>query len=99
MNGNGSHKKKRRKLFIYGGIGLAIVLLIAVGVFAATRGGTKIDATKLANKKSFNIALLGVLSRHLDIAETAWLDAIRAALPEPLHAANLQAFELGRSSA
>ncbi len=58
-----------------------------------------IDATKLANKKSFNVALLGVLSRHLDIAETAWLDAIRAALPEPLHAANLQAFELGRSSA
>jgi hypothetical protein len=48
VNGNGSHKKKRRKLFIYGGIGLAIVLLIAVGVFAATRGGTKIDPTKLA---------------------------------------------------
>ena len=43
MNGNGNHKKKRRRLFIYGGIGLAIVLLIAVGVFAATRGGTKID--------------------------------------------------------
>src|ERR1700691_6558500 len=48
VNGNGNNKKKRRKLFIYGGIGVAIVLLIAIGVFAATRGGTKIDPTKLA---------------------------------------------------
>jgi len=55
-----------------------------------------VDATKLTNKKSFNVALLGVLSRHLDIAEAVWLDAIRAALPEKLHAANLQAFALGR---
>jgi indolepyruvate ferredoxin oxidoreductase, beta subunit len=50
----------------------------------------------LANKKSFNVALLGVLSRQLEIAETVWLDAIRAAFPERLHAANLQAFALGR---
>jgi HlyD family secretion protein len=56
VNGNGSHKKKRRKLFIYGGIGLAIVLLIAVGVFAATRGGTKIDATKLAKVERGDLA-------------------------------------------
>ena len=55
-----------------------------------------VDATKLTNKKSFNVALLGVLSRHLDIAETVWLDAIRAAFPEKLHAANFQAFGLGR---
>jgi len=38
-----------------------------------------IDATKLTNKKSGNVALLGVLSKHLDIAESVWLDAIRAA--------------------
>ena len=55
-----------------------------------------VDATKLGNKKSFNVALLGVLSRHLDFAETIWLDAIRAAFPKKLHAANLQAFALGR---
>ena len=48
VNGNGTNKKKRRRLFIYGGIALGIVLLIAVGVFAATRGGTKIDPSKLA---------------------------------------------------
>ena len=55
-----------------------------------------IDAKNLSNKKSFNVALLGVLSRHLALAETVWLDAIRAAFPEKLHAANLEAFALGR---
>ena len=56
MNGNGNNKKKRRRLFIYGGIGLAIVLLIAIGVFAATRGGTKIDPTKLAKVEKGDLA-------------------------------------------
>jgi HlyD family secretion protein len=56
VNGNGNHKKKRRRLFIWGGIGLAIVLLIAGGVFAATRGGTKIDPTKLAKVEKGDLA-------------------------------------------
>jgi HlyD family secretion protein len=56
VNGNGNHKKKRRKVFIYGGIGAAIVLLIAIGVFAATRGGTKIDPTKLAKVERGDLA-------------------------------------------
>ena len=56
MNGNGNNKKKRRKLFIYGGIGLGIVLLIAIGVFAATRGGTKIDPSKLAKVEKGDLA-------------------------------------------
>jgi HlyD family secretion protein len=56
VNGNGNNKKKRRRLFIYGGIGLGIVLLIAVGVFAATRGGTKIDPSKLAKVEKGDLA-------------------------------------------
>src|ERR1700730_10793506 len=56
VNGNGHNKKKRRKLFIYGGIGIGIVLLIAIGVFAATRGGTKIDPTKLARVEKGDLA-------------------------------------------
>lgn len=56
MNGNGNHKKKRRRLFIWGGVGLGIVLLIVGGVFAATRGGTKIDPSKLAKVERGDLA-------------------------------------------
>jgi len=56
VNGNGNGKKKRRRLMIWGGVGLGIVLLIAVGVFAATRGGTKIDPSKLAKVEKGDLA-------------------------------------------
>ena len=64
-------------------------------------GGTlivpdQIDAGKLTNRKSLNVSLLGLLSRHLPIAEEHWLAALRATLAEKLHEANLQAFALGR---
>ena len=55
-----------------------------------------VDAAKLANKKGLNVALLGVLSRHLDLAELHWLEALDAAFPEKLRPANRQAFALGR---
>jgi indolepyruvate ferredoxin oxidoreductase beta subunit len=53
----------------------------------------------LPNKRSLNVALLGALSPHLDIPVEALLDAVRAALPERLHAVNQRAFELGRTLA
>jgi HlyD family secretion protein len=56
VNGNGNSKKKRKRLFIWGGVGVAIVLLIAIGVFAATRGGTKIDPSKLAKVEKGDLA-------------------------------------------
>jgi len=59
----------------------------------------RIDETALANRRSLNVALLGALSVHLPIPEADWLEAIRAALAPKLHDANLQAFELGRSTA
>jgi len=54
-----------------------------------------IDPATLSNRKSFNIALLGALSAHLPISEETWHAAIHACLPEKLHAANEQAFEVG----
>jgi len=57
VNGNGTHmKKKRRRLIIWGSIVAVIVLVIAVGVFAATRGGTKIDPSKLAKVEKGDLA-------------------------------------------
>ncbi|MFY9912439.1 MAG: efflux RND transporter periplasmic adaptor subunit [Candidatus Sulfotelmatobacter sp.] len=56
MNGNGNNRKKRRRGLIYGLIAFIIVLLIAVGVFAATRGGTKIDPSKLSKVERGDLA-------------------------------------------
>src|SRR6266566_2150360 len=57
VNGNGTNgKKKRRNLMIWGGVGLGIVLLIAIGVFAATHGGTKIDPSNLAKVEKGDLA-------------------------------------------
>jgi indolepyruvate ferredoxin oxidoreductase beta subunit len=55
-----------------------------------------VDENSLPNRKSLNVALLGALSRHLDLPETLWLEAVRAALPERLHAVNEKAFRIGR---
>ena len=52
----------------------------------------------LANPKSLNVALAGALSVFLEIPETAWLDAVRANLPERLHEVNFTAFEAGRAA-
>jgi len=57
VNGNGNGKsKKRRKRIIYGSIAAACVLLIAVGLIAATSGGTKIDPSKLAKVEKGDLA-------------------------------------------
>lgn len=57
---------------------------------------SQINAEKLRNKKSLNVALLGALSRYLEFSEEAWIAAIRRRLPEKLAEANLEAFALGR---
>jgi indolepyruvate ferredoxin oxidoreductase beta subunit len=58
-----------------------------------------VDEKQLPNRKSLNVALLGALSHHLDLPETLWLEAVRAALPPQLHAVNEKAFQLGRERA
>ena len=58
-----------------------------------------VDEKTLPNRKSLNVALLGALSRHLDLPEALWLEAVRAALPERLHDVNEKAFRLGRDRA
>jgi indolepyruvate ferredoxin oxidoreductase beta subunit len=55
-----------------------------------------IDTTKLPSSKSLNVAMLGCLSRHFDFPAELWQASLRAHFAEKLHAANDQAFALGR---
>jgi indolepyruvate ferredoxin oxidoreductase beta subunit len=55
-----------------------------------------VESKQLTSKRSLNVALLGTLARHLDVADGLWHAAIAATLPERLHAANLRAFAIGK---
>lgn len=57
-----------------------------------------ISEAALPNRRSLNVALLGVLAARLDLADEHWLAAIRAALPERLHEVNEKAFRFGKES-
>jgi HlyD family secretion protein len=56
VNGNGNGKKKRRNRMIYAIIGVVVVLCAVIGLIAATRGGTKIDPSKLAKVEKGDLA-------------------------------------------
>lgn len=55
MNGNGNGKKKGRKKLIIGGVVVLAVLIGAIALFAS-RGGTKIDPSKLAKVEKGDLA-------------------------------------------
>jgi HlyD family secretion protein len=56
VNGNSNGKKKRRKRIIIISVVVALVLLTVGVVYAFTRGGTKIDPTKLAKVEKGDLA-------------------------------------------
>ena len=56
MNGNGNGKKKRRKRIVITSVVVAVVLLFVGGLTAFTRGGTKIDPSKLAKVEKGDLA-------------------------------------------
>ena len=55
-----------------------------------------INLENLKNKRSLNIAMLGLLSCNLDIPIEAWKSLICEMLPDKLSEINNAAFELGR---
>jgi indolepyruvate ferredoxin oxidoreductase beta subunit len=58
-----------------------------------------VDESQVANKKSMNVVLLGALSKHMpQFGEEAWREAVKANLPEKLHATNMAAFDVGRAA-
>jgi HlyD family secretion protein len=56
VNGNGNGKKKRRKRIIIISVVVGVVLLGALGLYAFTRGGTKIEDSKLAKVTKDDLA-------------------------------------------
>jgi len=54
-------------------------------------------ATQAGNVRTVNIALLGVLSRRLDLTAEIWQQALSRQVPERFLQENLRAFELGRA--
>lgn len=58
-----------------------------------------IDPAALPNPKTLNVALLGMLSAYTDIPESLWMEAVKAGLQPKLHEMNMQAFQVGKSSA
>ena len=60
-----------------------------------------LDALELAEKagsiKAVNVVLIGVLAKSTDIPLDAWIDTIKATVPQKFLEVNLKAFELGYS--
>jgi indolepyruvate ferredoxin oxidoreductase beta subunit len=55
------------------------------------------DETPL-NRRNFNIALLGVLSGHLDLPNQCWEEALQNRFDPRFHALNAEVFALGRAA-
>ena len=53
---------------------------------------------KLQNPKALNTMMLGAISKYVDIPVETLLEALKANLPEKLHAMNVEMFDLGRNS-
>ena len=60
-----------------------------------------VDALPIAETagtaKAVNIVLMGRMSRYFDFPEEAWLDALKAVVPERLLDVNLKAFAMGKA--
>jgi indolepyruvate ferredoxin oxidoreductase beta subunit len=54
------------------------------------------DVDSLENKRTLNVALLGALSKYMDVTIEQWMDAISRQFPERLFAVNKKAFMTGR---
>lgn len=63
---------------------------------------TAVDALSLAEQagssKAVNVVLLGLLSKHMNVASDVWEQTIRNGVKEKFVDINLKAFELGKSA-
>lgn len=54
------------------------------------------ESRKIGNLKVFNVIILGVLSKYMDIKEEVWLEQIKKNVPEYSIEENIRAFQVGR---
>lgn len=63
---------------------------------------TEVDALSLAveagSPKAVNVALIGVLAKHMDLDKEVWCNAIKETVPQKFYELNMKAFELGYNS-
>ena len=53
-------------------------------------------AQELGTERATNVVLLGILSKHIDVAEEHWLDVIEKRVPKKFIELNRKAFAAGR---
>jgi len=56
VSGNGNGKKKKTRRLIWIGVAVVILAVVVVGLVAATKGGTKIDPSKLGKVEKGDLA-------------------------------------------
>lgn len=54
------------------------------------------EARKIGNLKVFNVIVLGVLSKYMDIDDEVWIKQIKENVPEYSIEENLKAFQVGK---
>lgn len=57
-----------------------------------------VDANRLPNKRTLNVALLGALSAHLPMSQELWLSSLEAGFNVAFFEGNKTAFLLGRQT-
>ncbi len=89
-----SQQDNNRYHLKHGGCFLSIVQLLDGKEDLSVLDGN--DTTPITSRNS-NIAMLGILSRRLQLPVENWESAIRAILPPNVHDQNIQAFHFGRT--
>ena len=75
-----------------------IDFLLSLAPDGVVLSANSIDTSKLRNAKAINVAVLGMLSKKLDIPREKWLEVLKKFFPQKLHDANESAFILGENS-
>ena len=75
-----------------------IDFLLSLAPDGIVLSANSIDVSKLKSAKAINVAVLGMLSKKLDLPREKWLEVLKKFFPQKLHEANEEAFILGENA-